>query len=113
MLMKYQISAHVHPPKGHGLRDGPLHSSTSGRHRKALGSAPERRRGIVVVVTGIGVDIASDVDGVGRWAKSDHLRIETNRDVQAILARQEEESVAFGAEFVSSLDRVNPVDLCL
>src|SRR5580704_17156766 len=103
VLVENQIATNVHTSDGHGLRNGPLHRATRGRYGKALSGAPEGCGGIVVVVAGIGVYVAADVNGVRRGAQPNHLGIETHRHIQLISSRQEQQGIALGAELVSSL----------
>ena len=62
---------------------------------------------------GVGVDVAGDVDGVGRSAEAEDLRVEADGDVDVIVAGEKEERVALGAEFAVLLDGVDLVDLLL
>ena len=62
---------------------------------------------------GVGVDVAGDVDAVGRGAEAEHLRVEADGDVDVVVAGKEEEGVACGAELVVLLGGVDLVDLRL
>ncbi len=59
------------------------------------------------------MNVAGDVDGIGRSAKTEDLRVETNRNVDVIVTGQEEHGVARRAEFTVLLNRVDLVDLLL
>ncbi len=52
-------------------------------------------------------------DGIGRSTQSKRLGVEAYRDIHVIVARQKEQGIAFGAELISSLRGVDPVDLLL
>ena len=80
---------------------------------EALGSAPEGAGGVVVRQAGVGVDVAGDVNCVGRGAEAEHLGVKTDGDIYVVFAGQEEQRIARGAEFAVLLDGVDLVDLLL
>ncbi len=59
------------------------------------------------------MDVAGDVDAVGGGAEAEDLGVEADGDVDVVLAGEEEEGVAFGAELVAALRGVDLVDLGL
>ncbi len=84
-----------------------------GRDGETFDSAPEGAGGVVARQAGVGVDVAGDVDGVWSCAEAEHLGVETDGDVDVILAGKEEQSVACRAELAVLLDGVDLVDLSL
>ena len=113
VLMENDVALNVHAAEGYGLRDGPLHGAAGGGDGEVFGGAPEGGGGVVVARGGVGVDVAGDVDAVGRGAEAEDLGVEADGDVDVVVAGKEEEGVAFGAELVAALDGVDLVDLRL
>src|SRR4051794_19173609 len=113
LLMQHQVAKYVHAPERHRLRYRPLHGATGWRDSQTLKSAPERAGRIVARKAGIGMYVADNVNGLGNIAETHHLCVETNRDIDPILAGQKEEGVAVRAEFAVLLPRVDFVDLLL
>ena len=112
-LMENDVAQNVHAAEGHGLRDGPLHSSFGWGYGKTFDAAPEGACGVVARQARVRVDVAGDVDGVGRGAEAEHLRVEADWHIYVIFAGQEEQGVAGRAEFAVLLDCVDLVDLRL
>jgi hypothetical protein len=81
-----------------------------GRDGEAFGGAPEGAGSVVARQAGVGVDVAGDVDTVWRSAEANDLSVEAHRDVDMVIAGQEEEGVALGAELAMLLDGVDGVD---
>ena len=112
-LMEHDVAEDVHAAEGHGLRDGPLHRAVRRSDGEAFDAAPEGAGGVVAREAGVGVDVADDVNGIGRGAEAEHLRVEADRNVDVVFAGQEEQCVARGTEFAVLLDGVDLVDLGL
>ena len=85
-----------------------------GRDGEAFNAAPEGAGGVVARQAGVGMDVAGDVNGVRRSApRPSDLRVETDGDVDFVVAGQEQEGKARRAEFTVLLDGVDLVDLML
>ncbi len=59
------------------------------------------------------MDVAGDVSGVRGGAEAGYFGVEADGDVEVVVAEQEEEGVALGAELVVLLDGVDAIDLGL
>ena len=66
MLVENQIAPHMHTPERHGLRNGPLHRSTRRRDGESFSSPPECGGRIVVVMAGVRMNVAADVNRIRR-----------------------------------------------
>ena len=84
-----------------------------GVHRKAFDTTPESAGGVVARQAGVRVDVADDVDGIGRGAEAEHLCVEADRNVDVVFAGQEEQCVSGCTEFAVLLDGIDLVDLSL
>ena len=113
LLVEHQVAKHVHAAEGYGLRDGPLHSAAGRRNREPFGGAPERASGVIAGQAGVRVDVAGNVNGIGRGPDADHFRVEADGHVHVVLAGEEEQCVARRAEFAVLLNGVDLVDLPL
>ena len=63
--------------------------------------------------SGVDVDVAGEVGGVGCGAEAGDFGVEADGDVEVVVAGEEEEGVALGAELVVLLDGVDAIDLGL
>ncbi len=90
-----------------------MHRAVFRRDGEAFDSTPEGAGCIVARQAGVRVDVADDVDGIGRGAEAEHLCVEADRNVDVVFAGQEEQCVASGAEFTVLLDGIDLVDLSL
>ena len=59
------------------------------------------------------MNVAGDMDAVGRGAEAEDLSVEADGDVDVVVAGKEQEGVALGAKVVVPLSGVNLVDLRL
>ena len=117
VLMQDEAAIDVQAAHGNGLGDGPLHGAgdfaAEGSNGEVFDAAPEGAGGVVVGKAGVGVDVAGDVGGVGCCAEAGYFGVEADGDVDVVVAGEEEEGVALGAELVVLLDGVDAVDLGL
>jgi len=59
------------------------------------------------------MNVARDVNVVGRSAQSDCLRVEADRNIDVIVAGQKQKCIALRAELVVPLDGIDLIDLPL
>ncbi len=86
VLIEDDVALDVHATEGRGLRDGPLHGAAGGGDGEVFCGAPEGGGGVVVAGCRVGVDVAGDVDGVGRDAEAEDLGVEADGDVDVVVA---------------------------
>ena len=112
-LVQNDGAANMHASKRRGLRDCPSHRTAGRVDGDTFGAAPECCGGVVVIFAGIRMQVAIDFDVVGRGAKPHYLRVETNRDIDLVLAGKEKQGIALRAKLVSPLNGVDLVNLLL
>ncbi len=113
ILIKHHAAEDVHAAERRGLGDGPLHGSfrlsAGGPHGESFRSAPESAGRVVAGQAGIGVDVASDVDSIGRCAQADDFGVEADGDIYFVFAGEEEKGIALRAKLIVLLHCVDCV----